>query len=458
MKLKDGDRMKYENKRYFAGALMIFLQFLLFEVFGFIFTVDNKVKLAAFLIFIFFYFTEDIYSFRSYLIWEELRKQVKCFIEFVVMMTIVVALMHEVKDLWKYYVLAIIAFPYSIFIVKILRKVLVKFMEKNLVIIGTGQTAMELLDTINKNEFTMYNFLGFLGADNIYSRQHLVEEDLILGDYDKFDYDKVDEVIIAIPNLTNKLMKEIVDKLDGKVKKIKFVPKIRRMYTFSPKTQDYDGVMLVTAQNLIGSRKRRIIKRAMDICFGIAGMLVLIPLSIVVWFKTDKKDREGGIFYSQDRIGQNGEAIKIYKYRSMVHGAEQILKELMERDPAIREEYTVNKKLRNDPRITKIGEFLRRTSLDEFPQFWNVLKGEMSFIGPRPYLFGEKEDMGDSYDKIVEFKPGITGMWQTHGRSDTDFNERLELDEYYYRNWSIWLDMIILVKTVKNVVAKDGAY
>ncbi len=127
----------------------------------------------------------------------------------------------------------------------------------------------------------------------------------------------------------------------------------------------------------------------------------------------------------------------------------------MEQDPKIRQEYQENKKLKDDPRVTKAGAFLRKTSLDEFPQFINVLKGEMSLIGPRPYLPREKVDMGSYYDDVVASKPGITGMWQTHGRSDVDFEHRLELDEYYYRNWSIWLDLTLLVRTIKQVLSKE---
>ncbi|MGL5056908.1 MAG: sugar transferase, partial [Fusobacteriaceae bacterium] len=213
-----------------------------------------------------------------------------------------------------------------------------------------------------------------------------------------------------------------------------------------------------SAQDNHSNRKSLAVKRALDVFIGIWGMILLIPLSIIVWLKTSKEDRQGGIFYSQMRIGVNGKPIKIYKYRSMVHGADKILEDLMASNPAIREEYKLNKKLKNDPRVTKIGEFLRHTSLDEFPQFLNIIKGEMSFVGPRPYLFSEKLDMGKYFDKIIRVKPGITGMWQTHGRSDTSFEARLEMDQYYYRNWSAWLDIIIIIETIKDVVLKKGAY
>lgn len=141
----------------------------------------------------------------------------------------------------------------------------------------------------------------------------------------------------------------------------------------------------------------------------------------------------------------------------MIPNAEKVLEELMAKDPAIREEYETNKKLQHDPRITKAGKFLREKSLDEFPQFINVLKGDMSLIGPRPYLPREVADMGDHYDDIVSVAPGITGMWQTHGRSAVTFEQRLQLDEFYYRNWSLWLDLTLLVKTIQNMFYGDNA-
>lgn len=137
--------------------------------------------------------------------------------------------------------------------------------------------------------------------------------------------------------------------------------------------------------------------------------------------------------------------------------AEKKLLDLMESDPKIKEEYEQHKKLLNDPRITKAGKFLRKKSLDEFPQFINTIKGEMSLVGPRPYLPNEKKDMGIYYDSIAKCKPGITGMWQSHGRSDVTFNDRCRMDDYYYCNWSIWLDLTILIKTFKAVFYGKGA-
>ena len=184
---------------------------------------------------------------------------------------------------------------------------------------------------------------------------------------------------------------------------------------------------------------------------------MLIPVTLFVKLGYLKEGDKAPIFFRQDRFGKDGKLIKIYKFRTMVPNAEQLLEEMMANDPKIREEYLTNKKLNPDPRVTPFGNLLRRTSLDELPQLLNILKGEMSLIGPRPYLPREKEDMGSCYEAIVKFKPGLTGIWQASGRNNISFAERCKLDEFYYYNWSIWLDIIILVKTVKAVFLKDGA-
>ena len=158
----------------------------------------------------------------------------------------------------------------------------------------------------------------------------------------------------------------------------------------------------------------------------------------------------GPIFYKQKRIGKDGKTFEMYKYRTMVVDADEKLKQYLEENEEAREEYSKYKKLKHDPRVTKIGNFLRKTSLDEFPQLLNILKGEMTLVGPRPYLPREKEDMGEFYKEIIKCKPGITGWWQINGRSNTTFEERLEKDEYYVKNRNILLDIKIVGKTKKH--------
>lgn len=198
-----------------------------------------------------------------------------------------------------------------------------------------------------------------------------------------------------------------------------------------------------------------IFKRLVDFTASLIGLILLSPVFLIVAILIR---RDGGkAFFTQTRIGKNGKEIKIFKFRSMVMNAEQVLEELMEKDENIRNEYLTNKKLENDPRITKIGKFIRKTSIDELPQLINVLKGDMSLVGPRPYLFREKEDMGEAYNYIIKCKPGITGYWQVNGRSDISFEERLVLEKYYSQHENAWMDIKILFKTVWVVLFGKGA-
>lgn len=228
----------------------------------------------------------------------------------------------------------------------------------------------------------------------------------------------------------------------------------------------YNGTSMVTALTPIQAtfdRSRailvleRIIKRFVDILGGICGLILLIPLTIGIYIANLIAGDKGPIFYTQERYGKNGKIFKMYKFRSMVVGADEKLKKLLEEDEEARKEFEEFKKLRNDPRITKVGEFIRKTSLDEFPQFINVLKGEMSLVGPRPYLPREKEDINGYFNYIMSVKPGITGFWQTNGRSNTTFVDRLDMDMKYYYRHSLKLDMKILKQTVSDVMKKEGA-
>lgn len=199
-------------------------------------------------------------------------------------------------------------------------------------------------------------------------------------------------------------------------------------------------------------------KKIIDILAGLTGTILIIFITIfVAIMRLVKKENDGPIFYTQIRVGKNGKQFKLYKYRSMVMNADEKLKDYLEKNEKAREEYKKYKKLKKDPRITTVGKFLRRTSLDEFPQFINVLKGDMSFVGPRPYLYREKEDMGESFNKIVSVKPGITGYWQVNGRNDVDFQDRLNMDTYYIEHRGLVMDFKIILKTFFKTLRKEGA-
>lgn len=200
-----------------------------------------------------------------------------------------------------------------------------------------------------------------------------------------------------------------------------------------------------------------IVKRLFDICCGIVGIIILIPVTLVIKLISVCTGDFNSIFFSQKRIGKDGKEFNFYKFRSMVPNADKILFEMLENNPDIKAEYDKNKKLKDDPRITRVGKIIRRLSIDELPQLFNVLKGDMSVIGNRPYLPREKEDMGEYFDDIVKTKPGITGYWQTSGREDVTFKTRLKLESYYSNNRSLSLDVKIFFKTFKAVFGGHGA-
>ena len=200
-----------------------------------------------------------------------------------------------------------------------------------------------------------------------------------------------------------------------------------------------------------------IIKRLIDIIAGLVGILLLIPVTIILKIISICTGDFKSIFFVQERVGYKGKRIKIFKYRSMVPNAEQKLEDLMEKDPKIKKEYLENKKLENDPRITKIGRFIRKFSIDELPQLINVFIGNMTLIGPRPYLPREIDDMGEYYKYVISCKPGITGLWQVSGRSDVSFQHRLKLDKKYVNERSFTFDFKIFFKTFSAVLGKKGA-
>ena len=201
----------------------------------------------------------------------------------------------------------------------------------------------------------------------------------------------------------------------------------------------------------------KFIKRTVDICAGVVGTMLLLPIMAVVKIAYLRQGDHAPVLFKQKRIGKDGKEIEILKIRSMVYNAEEVLEKMMKENPKIREEYKKNKKLEHDPRVTKIGAFIRKTSLDEFGQFYACLVGTMSLIGPRPYLPREKEDMGEYYYDVIKSKPGITGLWQARGRSNVGFENRCKLDRFYDEHKGLWFDFKILIWTIVSVFQSKGA-
>lgn len=269
---------------------------------------------------------------------------------------------------------------------------------------------------------------------------------------------------ICIINSNNKLnIKEIAEIIDNEIsnnKDVMFVPflnhyNLSTAEIFEIFEKRYNIILL---KNRLKSKMNVLIKVVFNYLLALCLMPILLPLIVVFAFLI-KIESKGPVFFKQKRIGKNCKPFYIYKFRSMYKNADKILEELLEKNEELRKEWEQNHKLKNDPRITKIGKFLRKTSLDELPQIFNVLKGDMAFVGPRPVT---EEELNKFYKENKKFycmvKPGITGLWQVSGRNDISYEERVQIDKWYVINWSLWLDVIILIKTFKAIFTQKGVY
>ena len=214
---------------------------------------------------------------------------------------------------------------------------------------------------------------------------------------------------------------------------------------------------MVAENGFVRLKSTRWIKRPVDFLVSSLIVVLLLPFLIIIAILI-KLDTRGSVFYSCSRLGKDGRTFRFYKFRSMYNGAPKRLKEMMQRDPRISGEYLAYHKLQRDPRVTRVGRILRRFSLDELPQLWNIIKGDMSLIGPRPYLPEERSDLGESEVSILAVRPGLTGLWQVSGRNRLGFDQRIELDAQYVIDWSLKLDIRILARTIPVVIKGDGAY
>ncbi|MBU1658138.1 sugar transferase [bacterium] len=216
-------------------------------------------------------------------------------------------------------------------------------------------------------------------------------------------------------------------------------------------------VNMIVLENALLSKRNILLKQTAEMFLSLFLVPLLIPVFGIIIFLMRKEEPKGSILFRQDRMGKNGKIFVCYKFRSMREDGDEVLTAYLQEHPQEVENYNVYHKYANDPRITKVGNFMRRTSLDELPQIINVFKGEMSLIGPRPYMLNEKKKIGSKIDMVLAVKPGISGLWQVSGRSDVDFHSRVDMDVYYTRNWNLWLDFVIFLKTIKTVFFREGA-
>jgi Undecaprenyl-phosphate galactose phosphotransferase WbaP len=237
------------------------------------------------------------------------------------------------------------------------------------------------------------------------------------------------------------------------------IPYMRTMLTSSISIRDFGGILAFASTHNLTKRVNLFVKRHIDLFMLVFSSPVVLPVIAFITILV-KVTSPGPAFFGHNRIGQNGKTITTWKFRSMVQDAEVRLQKVRDSDTQAREQWAKNRKIENDPRITPLGKFLRKTSLDELPQFWNIFLGDMSFVGPRPVTKDELDNYGykDKKNYVLSVKPGLSGMWQISGRSETGYEERILLDSYYIQNWSIWLDIWIIIQTVWVVFRGKGAY
>ena len=349
----------------------------------------------------------------------------------------------------------------------VMRYILKRFLDERkvfkipLLIIGAQKEALAFTRSINSDiGMSSYNIVGLI------SDQTPVKELQgypLLGDFNNIEKiiknTGINNVLIAVPYLDQAKLKNIIHRAQPLVKNIYIIPNLTAipMGGIDVETFFTEKIMLIRIHNNLERRFNRIIKYLFDMIVTIVGTICISPLliAIAIWIY---KDSPGPVIFKHIRVGKDGKEFPCYKFRSMCIDAKEKLEELLQNNPEARAEWERDFKLKHDPRITKSGAFLRKTSLDELPQIFNVLKGEMSLVGPRPIIKAEMERYGNYIDDYLMVRPGIAGMWQCSGRNDVDYTERVHMDSWYVRNWSVWLDIMILWRTFKAVFAKKGAY
>ncbi|BEM86428.1 undecaprenyl-phosphate galactose phosphotransferase WbaP [Serratia marcescens] len=332
--------------------------------------------------------------------------------------------------------------------------------KKNTIIIGSGKNAMEAYAALQSEEVLGFDVTAFYCTDvsnnNIAVNVPVIETEERL--WEIADVENT-QFIVALEYEQNTLrdwwLKNLVK---HNCRSVSVIPTLRGVPLYGTDMSFIFSheVMILRVNNNLAKRSSRIVKRLFDI---VGSFSIILALSPVLIFLAYKVSRDGGkAIYGHERIGQYGVKFKCLKFRSMVVNSQEVLKNLLENDADARAEWDKDFKLKNDPRITKIGHFIRKTSLDELPQLWNVLKGEMSLVGPRPVIEAELERYAGDVDYYLMAKPGMTGLWQVSGRNDIDYDTRVYFDAWYVKNWALWNDIAILFKTIGVVLKRDGAY
>jgi Undecaprenyl-phosphate galactose phosphotransferase WbaP len=263
--------------------------------------------------------------------------------------------------------------------------------------------------------------------------------------------------IVAMPGVPRNRLLKLLERYGHAFAHLLIIPDLFGFSSLWVVAKDLGGVLGLEVRQQLLLPGPRLAKFLIDLLTTLIGGVLMLPLICLIAILI-RLDSPGPIFYGQIRLGQHGESFKAWKFRSMVKNADQVLQDYLLVHPELREAWERDQKLRNDPRITRVGRFLRQTSLDELPQLWNILRGEMSLVGPRPIVDEEVWRYGEMFNLYTKVTPGLTGLWQVSGRNNLPYEERVNLDAYYVRNWSVWLDVYILVRTIWIVITGEGAY
>ena len=360
-----------------------------------------------------------------------------------------------------------LSYIFILLYVIVLRYILIQILIKlkllyiPILLVGAGKTA-ELVDRYHDRRLiNYYKIIGFVD-DNPKSSLLAQKYPRLGGFNDVEDVIKrynVSTVLVCAPGLESKKLVSLVNRLQLLVKRVAFVPELFGLpaSNISARGMMEEQAVVLRVQNNLARKSNRIMKRIFDIVATVCGGILILPIIAIVAVLI-YLDSPGPIVFGHKRVGQGGKEFFCYKFRSMVPNAQEALEIYLKEHPEAREEWERDFKLKDDPRVTKIGKFLRKTSLDELPQLWNVLMGDMSLVGPRPIVRDEIVKYGDYINDFYLVPPGITGVWQVSGRSDTTYEERVLMDSWYVHNWSVWIDIVYLIKTVLAVVKGKGAY
>ena len=263
---------------------------------------------------------------------------------------------------------------------------------------------------------------------------------------------------ILVPDETSEdLNSLLVDEQSFGLKRLLLISKLNWLGGPAVTAHNVDGLLGLEVESNLLKPLQRGIKRVIDLVLGVIGFVLSLPLFAAIALII-KLDSPGPVLYRHERIGRGGKAMRIWKFRTMVHNADALLDDIVSQDEKLRAEWEATHKLKQDPRVTRVGRVLRSSSVDELPQIINILKGEMSFVGPRPIVRDEVVFYEGGFELYKKVRPGLSGLWQVSGRSDTSYAYRVSLDEYYIRHWTTWLDLYILLKTAWVVISRTSAY